>query len=121
MMPTPGEARFLLALLREQSQNGCRGPAHDLLRRHRYPDAPRTGPKSLAFAYEVIPLTSLVLEGCQDLQAVDDTLRHEEPISEVEWPWASVDDFRARLQEARRYWDRQPTSAPGTSSRAHVS
>ena len=32
MKLTHAEIQFLTALLREHNQNGCRGPAHDLLR-----------------------------------------------------------------------------------------
>lgn len=62
------EAQFLTALAREQNQTGCRGPAHDLLRQHAYPDAPRGGPGSLAFAYEAVPLIGVLLKEFQDLQ-----------------------------------------------------
>ena len=70
MKLTASEERFLTALLREQSQAGCRGPAHDLLRKHGYPGAPRTGPGSLAFAYDVVPLSSLVLQPLVDLEQI---------------------------------------------------
>src|SRR5260370_28108778 len=48
MKLTSKETRFLSALAREHNQSGCRGPAHELLRKHVYPDAPREGPGSLA-------------------------------------------------------------------------
>jgi hypothetical protein len=101
---TPEEARFLTALVREQNQSGCRGPAHDLLRRHAYPQAPLAGPGSLIFAYDAVPLTSIVLQGFTDLQAIDDFLRKAEAPAEFVWPWASADDYRGRLEEARREW-----------------
>jgi len=43
MKLTSKETRFLTSLAREHNQSGCRGPAHDLLRKHVYPDAPREG------------------------------------------------------------------------------
>src|SRR5262245_65592346 len=101
MKLTPEEVTFLTALAREQNQTGCRGPAHDLLRQHAYPDAPRTGPGSLAFAYEAVPLTSLLLGPIPDLQAIDDFLRKGERIPEPRWPWASAGEYRARLGAAR--------------------
>ena len=99
---TPEEAQFLTALAREQNQTGCRGPAHDLLRQHAYPDAPLTGAGSLAFSYEAIPLTTLLVRHCKDLQEIDDFLRRDEPIRAVRWPWGSADEYRVRLAEARR-------------------
>src|SRR2546426_7307163 len=74
---TTKEAFFLTALVREQNQMGCKGLAHDLLRRYAYPDAPTTGPGSLAFSYEAVLLTSLLLKDCKDLQAIDDFLRKQ--------------------------------------------
>src|SRR3954454_5357561 len=100
MKLTPEETRFLTALAREQNQTGCRGPAHDLLRRHAYPDAPTTGPGSLAFSYEAVPLTGLLVEHYQSLQEIDDFLRRGERLTELRWPWASADEYRARLGEA---------------------
>jgi hypothetical protein len=102
MKLTAKEPRFLTALAREQNQTGARGPAHDLLRRHAYPHAPLTGPGSLAFSYEAVPLTSLLLRDCKNLQEIDDFLRRAEPISDPEWPWASMQEFRSKLEEARR-------------------
>ena len=102
MKLTPAEARFLTALLREQNQTGCRGPAHDLLRRHAYPEAPNSGPGSLAFSYEAVPLTGLLLRDFQDLQEIDDFLRREPLVTNPVWPWASAADYRAWLDEARR-------------------
>src|SRR5215831_12829061 len=102
MTLTDKEIRFLTALAREQNQTGCRGPAHDLLRAHAYPDAPRTGPGSLAFSYEAVPLTGLLLRDFTDLAQIDDYLRRGELISEPEWPWANAAEYRARLDEARR-------------------
>jgi hypothetical protein len=104
MKLTASEERFLTALLREQSQAGCRGPAHDLLRKHGYPGAPRTGPGSLAFAYDVVPLSSLVLQPLVDLEQIDDFLRKGESIAGPEWPWTCADEFRSRLDEAKRFW-----------------
>ena len=75
MKLTIAETWYLTALAREQNQAGCVGPAHDLLRKNAYPDVPRTGPGSLAFSYEAVPLTSLLLEDFADLQAIDDFLR----------------------------------------------
>jgi hypothetical protein len=101
---TSQEIRFLTALPREQNQTGCQGPAHDLLRRHAYPDAPRTGPGSLAFSYEAVPLTSLLLRSFHDLQEIDDFVRRGERIRDPEWPWSSEEAYRVRLDEARREW-----------------
>lgn len=98
------EARFLTALVREQNQTGCRGPAHQLLKEQVYPDVPTTGPGSLAFSYEANPLTSIVLRDRQDLQEIDNFLRKEKPVSEVKWPWSSPQEYKARLEEARREW-----------------
>jgi hypothetical protein len=102
MKLTPDEARFLTALLREQNQAGCRGPAHDLLRRHAYPEAPLSGPGSLAFSYEAVPLTGLLLRDFQDLQEIDDFVRRGPPIPDPVWPWSSAAEYFARLEEARR-------------------
>jgi hypothetical protein len=114
MKLSPKEARFLTALAREQNQSGCRGPAHDLLRRHAYPDAPRRGPGSLAFAYEAVPLSALLFQDFKDLQEIDDFLRQGERIADPEWPWSSAEEYRARLEEARReHVRREPT--PGGS------
>jgi hypothetical protein len=104
MKLTLAEVRFLTALLREQNQSGCRGPAHEQLRAWAYPEAPRTGPGSLAFAYEAVPLTSLLLKEMTDLQAIDDFVRGEKPITDPVWPWASAAEYRARLDEARKEW-----------------
>jgi hypothetical protein len=105
---TPKEARFLTALTREQNQTGCKGPAHDLLRRHAYSDSPILGPGSLAFSYEAVPLTSLLLRDFEDLQRIDDFLRNSERVTDPEWPWSSAQAYRARLEEARaEYGDRQ--------------
>jgi hypothetical protein len=117
MKLTAQEVEFLTALAREQNQTGCRGPAHDLLRRHAYPDAPLTGPGSLAFSYEAVPLTGLLVRECRDLQQIDDFLRGGERLAEVRWPWASAAEYRARLAEARRAWAEpeaasQPSCAP---------
>src|SRR5690348_14847538 len=102
MTLTEKEARFLTALAREQNQCGCRGPAHDLLRARAYPDAPPAGPGSLAFSYEAVPLTALLVRGFTDLAQIDDFLRRGELIPDPEWPWASTAEYRARLDEARR-------------------
>jgi hypothetical protein len=102
MKLTPEEVTFLTALAREQNQTGCRGPAHDLLRQHAYPDAPLTGPGSLAFSYEAVPLTGLLVGHFKDLQEIDDFLRRGDRILEVRWPWVSAAEYRARLAEARR-------------------
>jgi hypothetical protein len=51
-----------------------------------------------------VPLTSLLLKDTTDLQQLDDFLRKGERITDPEWPWASVEEFRARLEEARRDW-----------------
>jgi hypothetical protein len=104
MKISPKEARILTALAREQNQTGCKGPAHDLLRRHAYPDAPLTGAGSLAFSYEAVPLTSILLADCNDLQEIDDFLRKSERISDLEWPWSSIAEYRIRLQESRAEW-----------------
>src|SRR5262249_45829484 len=104
MRLTPIEICFLTALLREQNQTGCRGPAHDLLRQHAYPNAPVTGPGSLAYAYEAVPLTSMLLQNFNDLQEIDDFLRQGERILDPEWPWSSPEEYQARLEEARSEW-----------------
>jgi hypothetical protein len=98
------EARFLTALVREQNQSGCRGPAHDLLRKQVYPDAPLAGPGSLTFAYDAVPLTSILLQEFTDLQAIDDFLRQTKPPADFSWPWASADEYHARLKEAHQEW-----------------
>jgi hypothetical protein len=102
MTLTEKEARFLTALAREQNQTGCHGPAHDLLRARAYPGAPLTGPGSLAFSYEAVPLTGLLLRDFTDLAQIDEFLRRKEPIADPEWPWADAAEYRARLEEARR-------------------
>jgi hypothetical protein len=121
MRLTANEVRFLTALLREQNQTGCRGPAHDLLRQNAYPRAPLSGPDSLAFSYEAVPLTSLLLKDYTDLQQIDDFLRKGDRLTDPEWPWASPEEFRARLDEARRDWaDRKASgecAANGARSR----
>jgi hypothetical protein len=111
MKLTPEEIRFLTALSREQNQTGCRGPAHDLLRRHAYPDAPLTGPGSLAVAYEAVPLTGLLVREFKNLQEIDDFLRRGERSPEVHWPWSSATEYRARLAEARHGWTPEGTEA----------
>ena len=108
---TPEEVTFLTALVREQNQTGCHGPAHDLLHQHAYPDAPLTGPGSLAFSYGAVPLTALLVGHFKDLQQIDDFLRGGECIGEVRWPWASAADYRARLAEAQRVWTAEETHA----------
>ncbi len=102
MKLTPKEAQFLTALAREQNQTGCRGPAHELLREYVYPSAPREGPGSLAFSYEAVPLTSILLRDCKDLQEIDDFLRRTAPIPDPEWPWASAGEYLARLEVAKK-------------------
>jgi hypothetical protein len=104
MKLTEKETRFLTALAREQNQTGSRGPAHDLLRKHVYPHEPLTGPGSLAFSYEAVPLTGLLVKDCTDLQTIDDFLRTAARIADPEWPWSSAEAYRARLEEARREW-----------------
>jgi hypothetical protein len=111
MRLTERETEFLTALAREQNQTGCRGPAHEFLRRHAYPDAPLTGPGSLAFSYEAVPLTALLLRDFKDLQEIDDFLRQGARVPEPEWPWTSVEEYRARLEEARREHSGQSLSA----------
>jgi hypothetical protein len=101
MRLTPSESRYLTALAREQAQAGCRGPAHDLLRRHAYPDAPHSGKGSLAFSYEMVPLIEVLLRNQTDLQQLDDYLRKGELDPKSLWPWDSVEQFRSRLAEAR--------------------
>ncbi|MCC6417804.1 MAG: hypothetical protein IT429_06095 [Gemmataceae bacterium] len=118
MKLTPDEVQFLTALAREQNQAGCRGPAHELLRRHAYPEAPRTGPGSLAFAYEAVPLTSLLLDPIADLQEMDDFLRKGERLLEPRWPWASAEDYRARLAEASREWEARRNNSQPSDARS---
>jgi hypothetical protein len=101
---TTAETRFLTALLREQTQTGCRGPAHGLLRSHAYPEAPTEGAGSTAFAYEVVPLTSMVLVDLADLEEIDDFTRRGQLIADPQWPWSTVNEYRSRLEEARRAW-----------------
>jgi hypothetical protein len=84
MRLTANEARFLTALIREQNQTGCRGPAHDLIRQHAYPRAPLSGPDSLAFSYDAVPLTSLLLKDYADLQQIDDFLRKGDLVADPE-------------------------------------
>ncbi len=102
MKLSQAEEGFLTAVVREQNQNGCRGPAHDLLREHAYPDAPRAGSGSLAFSYEIVPLIGILLRDVKDLQALDDFIRVEQRDSDLQWPWASAGDYRIRLEEAER-------------------
>jgi hypothetical protein len=104
MKLTTKEALFLTALVREQNQTGCKGPAHDLLRRNAYADAPTTGPGSLTFSYDTVPLTSLLLKDCKDLQEIDDFLRKQGRETNPEWPWLSAKEFQSRLAEARAAW-----------------
>ncbi len=104
MKLTSEEARFLTALLREQNQSGCRGPAHDLLRSNAYPNAPLIGPGAIAFSYETVPLTSLLLREFTDLQQIDDFLHKVEPVAGLGWPWPSATEYQARLELARREW-----------------
>ena len=110
MRLTDKEARFLTALAREQNQTGCRGPAHDLLRAHAYPEAPLNGPGSLAFSYDAVPLTGLLLRDFTDLAQIDEFLCRRELIADPEWPWADAAEYRARLETARR-----ETTAPATA------
>lgn len=110
MRLTADEIRFLTALIREQNQTGCRGPAHDLLRQNAYPRAPLSGPDSLAFSYEAVPFTSLLVKEYTDLQQIDDFLRKGKRIDDPQWPWASPEQFRARLDEARREWAEREAS-----------
>ena len=110
MRLTGKEEKFLIALAREQNQSGCKGPAHDLLRRHIFPDAPLDGPHSLAFSYEVVPLTTICLRDYEDLEALDEFVRKNERVSDPEWPWTSNEHFRERLQEARKFWENKAAS-----------
>jgi hypothetical protein len=109
---TEKETRFLTALLREQNQRGCKGPAHALLRKEVYADAPLQGPGSLAFAYEAVSLSSLLLKQFTDLQQIDRFLRDEEPAARIEWPWSSPEEYKARLEQARKEWTPQQASKP---------
>jgi hypothetical protein len=104
MKLTPEEVGLLTALSREQNQTGCRGPAHDLLRKNAYPDAPRGGPGSLEFSYDAVPLMGILLQDLSDLQEIDIFLRGRERIVEPVWPWSSPEEFRRRLAEARQEW-----------------
>lgn len=101
---TAKEVRFLTALAREQNQTGCRGPAHDLLRHYVYPDVPLTGPGSLAFSYEAVPLTAILLRDYQRLEDIDSFLRKGERIENPEWPWSSAGEYRARVEAAKAEW-----------------
>jgi hypothetical protein len=109
---TSPEVRFLTALVREQNQAGCRGPAHELLRKHVYPDAPREGPGSIAFSYEAVPLTGILLGEFKDLQEIDAFLCQGERITDPVWPWASAEEYRVRLEEAKRVITNQEVPAP---------
>jgi hypothetical protein len=114
MKLTADETQFLAALVREQNQTGCRGPAHDLLRTHAYPDAPLTGPDSLAFAYDAVPLTGILLLDFTDLETIDRFVRRGKVAKNVRWPWSSALEYQARLQEARAEWAtrRTPVGSP---------
>ena len=119
MKLTAKEALFLTALVREQNQTGCKGLAHDLLRRHAYPDAPTTGPGSLALSYEAVPLAGLLLKDCKDFQEIDDFLRVQTRLTNPEWPWPSAQEFRSRLAEATRDWrDREAQAQTGLDSKS---
>jgi len=115
MILSDREIRFLTALAREQNQTGCRGPAHDLLRQNAYSEAPISGPGSLTFSYDAVPLTGQLLRDFLDLQSIDDFLRVEELISDPEWPWSSAEEYRARLAEARREIATHTSPAASTS------
>jgi hypothetical protein len=105
------ERGFLTALAREHNQTGCRSPAHDLLRQHVYPDAPTSGPGSLAFAYDAVPLFGMLLRNFSDLQTIHDFL-HQPGSREVpEWPWKSADEYLHKLAEAREESARTNPSA----------
>lgn len=106
------ERTYLVALLREQNQNGCRGPAHDLLRKYVYPSAPSSGPGSLEFAYNAIPLTGLLLKELHGLQEIDDYCRNPDRPASVEWPWSSAD--LTKLAEARRTWATTEKEVPAS-------
>jgi hypothetical protein len=68
-------------------------------------DAPRSGPGSLAFSYDAVPLIGLSLGEFQDLQQIDDFLRRGERNASPAWPWSSGEEYRARLKEARQELD----------------
>ncbi len=102
MQLTAKEARFLTALAREQNQTGARGPAHDLLRARAYPDAPLTGPGSLAFSYDAVPLTGLLVRDFTDLSQIDEFLCRGELIPDPVWPWTDAIEYHARLEDARQ-------------------
>jgi len=111
MKLTADETCFLTALVREQNQSGCRGPAHDLLRQHAYPDSPPKGPGSLSFSYDAVPLTAMLFQTVTDLDALDEFLRRGARVDAPAWPWASVEQYRVRLEEARAEWtNRRPLS-----------
>lgn len=101
MKLTRQDIQFLTALAREQNQTGCRGPAHELLRKHAYPDAPRQGPGSLVFSYEAAPLMGMLVKDFTDLQELDSFLRKEDRITNPQWPWSSAAEYRDRLEEAK--------------------
>jgi hypothetical protein len=104
MKLTDDEVRFLTALAREQNQTGCRGPAHDLLRGHVYPDAPLQGPGSLSFSYDAVPLTGILVQDFTDLQEIDDFLRKGDRAADVVWPWPSAEEYRKRVKQAKQEW-----------------
>jgi hypothetical protein len=74
------------------------------LREQVYPDIPTSGPGSLVFSHEAIPLTSLLLRGQTNLDDIDHFLREEKRIMDVIWPWTSPQQYKARLEEAHREW-----------------
>jgi hypothetical protein len=55
----------------------------------------------LAFSYEAVPLTSLLLRDCHDLQEIDDFLRKGPLIGDPKWPWTSPAEYRAWLELAK--------------------
>jgi hypothetical protein len=53
----------------------------------------------------------MLLKDCKDLEEIDDFLRNGERITDPEWPWSSVEEYRARIEEARKEYARKELAA----------
>ena len=111
------ESRFLTALAREQNQTGCRGPAHEILQREAYSDVPRQGAGSLAFSYEAIPLTGMLVNEMRSLEEIDDFFCKRPLITDPEWPWTDGAEYLARLAEAKRFLALQKNLSGGSQDK----